>query len=85
MLQADSSEAPGISNATLQELIMTGMNIRASYYTIVAGFVVYIWDILLTLKDEQDLLWTKGGRFVKVLYLTVSLVPSRNSKQFDAQ
>jgi hypothetical protein len=80
-----AGEPVDISNAALQELIMTGMNIRASYYTMVAGFVVYIWDILLTLKDEQELLWTKEGRFVKILYLTVSLVPSRNGKQFEAQ
>jgi hypothetical protein len=89
MLQArepvDSLEASNVGNASLQEFIMTAMNIRASYYTMVAGFVIYIWDILLTLKDEQDLLWTKDGRFMKILYLTVSLAPSRNSEQFDAQ
>jgi hypothetical protein len=86
MLQAgepiDSLEASN-SNASLQELIMTAMNIRASYYTMVAGFVIYIWDILLTLKDEQELLWTKHGRFVKILYLVVSLVPSRNNSMLN--
>lgn len=69
----DSPEASHIQNADINELILMGLHIRASYYTMVAGLVVYLWDILLTLKDEQELLWSKGGRFVKLLYLIVSL------------
>ncbi|PVG01345.1 hypothetical protein CPB86DRAFT_699571 [Serendipita vermifera] len=43
-------------------------------YTILAGAVIWGYDILLTLDDEVSLLWTRGGWFIKILYLTVSLV-----------
>lgn len=36
-------------------------------YTILAGAVIWGYDILLTLDDEVSLLWTRGGWFIKIL------------------
>lgn len=64
-------EVEHIDNVVLEGLSEIAMNFRASYFTIVAGFVIYVYDICLTLEDERALLWSKGGRFIKSLYLAV--------------
>jgi hypothetical protein len=46
----------------------------ATDYTILSGAVIWFYDILLTLNDEASLLWTRGGRFIKALYLTASIL-----------
>jgi hypothetical protein len=46
----------------------------ATDYTIMSGAVIWFYDILLTLDDEASLLWTRGGRFIKALYLTVIIL-----------
>lgn len=43
-----SPEAIGIQHMTLEDLAWSTFHIRASYYTIVAGFVIYCYDIFLT-------------------------------------
>ncbi|KAG8764433.1 hypothetical protein FRC15_007630, partial [Serendipita sp. 397] len=37
--------------------------------------VIYCYDISLTLEDEYRLLWSKGGKFVKPLYLINRYLP----------
>lgn len=50
------------------------LDARAVQYGVVAGFVIWIYDFLLTMSDEVDLFWKKTDRrLIKVLYLMVRI------------
>lgn len=53
------------------DLVTIIFSLRASEYAAIAGYVVWIYDIFLTLEDEIVLLWTRRGTAVKALYLVV--------------
>ncbi|KAG8866791.1 hypothetical protein FRC20_007536 [Serendipita sp. 405] len=71
----DSEVAQAIQHSNIGGLALVASQIRASYYTILAGWVIYCYDISLTLEDEYRLLWSKGGKFVKPLYLINRYLP----------
>jgi hypothetical protein len=59
------------------DLFVGAMNhLLTSEYILLSGTVIWFYDILLTLDDEFSLLWTRGGRLIKVLYLLVSRLSS---------
>lgn len=58
----------------VDEVATMAFNLRASQYTLVAGCVIWLYDVSLTLQDEVSLLWTRGGAFVKLLYLIVGVI-----------
>ncbi|CAG7850406.1 SubName: Full=Uncharacterized protein {ECO:0000313/EMBL:CCA76190.1} [Serendipita indica DSM 11827] len=45
------------------------IGIQASQYTLVAGFVIWLYDIFLTFDREVGLLWCRGGKLIKAAYL----------------
>ncbi|PVF94223.1 hypothetical protein CPB86DRAFT_800628 [Serendipita vermifera] len=59
----------------VDQIITIFTNFRISDYTLLAGTVIWFYDILLTLDDELTLLWTRGGGFIKVLYLINRYLP----------
>ncbi|PVF94220.1 hypothetical protein CPB86DRAFT_713634 [Serendipita vermifera] len=71
----------------VQAIITILTHFRASDYTLLAGTVIWLYDILLTLDDEMTLLWTKGGGLIKALYLIVgygvksTFIPDNNTSQ----
>ncbi|PVF94225.1 hypothetical protein CPB86DRAFT_53088 [Serendipita vermifera] len=54
-----------------EDVVTVLLHFRATEYFLVTGTVIWFYDILITLDDEASLLWTRGGRFIKALYLTV--------------
>ncbi|KAG8828949.1 hypothetical protein FRC17_007294 [Serendipita sp. 399] len=70
-----SAVAESLQQATIEHIAVIALQIRASYYTILAGWVIYCYDIVLTLDEEFTLLWSKGGKFVKTLYLINRYLP----------
>ena len=68
-LMSDSPDgmASGVSAALVSGL----MNVRTSQYMLLAGSVIWLYDILLTLDSEFALLWSRGGKLIKSMYLIV--------------
>ncbi|PVF94224.1 hypothetical protein CPB86DRAFT_789269, partial [Serendipita vermifera] len=50
-------------------------HLLASNYILLSGIVIWFYDILVTLGDELSLLWTRGGRLIKILYLLNRYLP----------
>jgi hypothetical protein len=74
----DASVNPAIAVAiptvpTLEQITTTLFHLRASEYTILAGFVVYVWDFILTFPDELSYIWvrTRANLFTKFLFFLV--------------
>ncbi|KAG8775964.1 hypothetical protein FRC16_004660 [Serendipita sp. 398] len=42
---------------------------KACQYTAAAAITVWVYDYLLTVRDELELLWSRNGLLIKVLYL----------------
>ncbi|PVG03057.1 hypothetical protein CPB86DRAFT_811171 [Serendipita vermifera] len=71
----DASVNPAIAVAvpavpTIEQISTTLLHLRASQYTVVAGFVVYAWDFVLTFPDELSYIWVKSraNLFTKFLF-----------------
>jgi hypothetical protein len=64
-----------LPESVLAHLELSVFHLVTCYFTIVAGFVIYFWDILITLDDEVNFVWTRGGTIVKLLYMVVSILP----------
>ncbi|PVF94222.1 hypothetical protein CPB86DRAFT_818169 [Serendipita vermifera] len=62
--------------AGLDHIIVVLTHFRIIDYTIMAGAVAWFYDIFLTLDDELTLLWTRGGGFIKALYLINRYLPT---------
>ncbi|KAG8769195.1 hypothetical protein FRC15_004730, partial [Serendipita sp. 397] len=52
------------------------LHLRASQYTLIAGAVIYLYDIFMTLDEEITLIWSRNARkglFMKILFALVSV------------
>ncbi|PVF94849.1 hypothetical protein CPB86DRAFT_625501 [Serendipita vermifera] len=72
--------ARAVSTATIPDSVLAHIELSlfqltACSFTIVAGFIIYFWDILITLDDEVNFVWTRGGIFVKLLYTINRYLP----------
>ncbi|KAG8749498.1 hypothetical protein FRC14_001312 [Serendipita sp. 396] len=48
---------------------------KACQYTAIAAITVWVYDYLLTIADELELLWSRNGILVKGLYLVGRYLP----------
>jgi hypothetical protein len=46
---------------------------RLSQYTALVGATVWAYDLFITIDEELELLWSRNGPLIKVLYLIVGL------------
>ncbi|KAG8826022.1 hypothetical protein FRC19_009964 [Serendipita sp. 401] len=54
------------------------LHLRASQYTLIAGAVIYLYDIFMTLDEEITLIWSRNARkglFMKILFALNRYLP----------
>ncbi|CCO26165.1 hypothetical protein BN14_00182 [Rhizoctonia solani AG-1 IB] len=59
----------------VQEIIAAAKDIFLTQQVTVAGLALMIWDHLVTLRSEIDLVWPAEFSWVKVLFLLNRYVP----------
>lgn len=67
----DAMQSLSLPPSVLNPIIQTFVNMNASRYTCAAGVVVMLYDWLLTLSSEVDLVWKRRKGFISILYLVV--------------
>ncbi|KAG8907935.1 hypothetical protein FRB99_001443 [Tulasnella sp. 403] len=66
---ASTTPDPAVIQALAHQLSTAFTHITASRYLSFAGFVVLIYDHLLTFADEVELIWLKPMSLVTMLFL----------------